>query len=124
MKLSKLKKPLSLAQKAHLTKGKLKAYRAWLFNRPKEPKLVTTYTGYRIDEKEYTKYKKYLISKAWGRVRKLAFEFYQNNCCTCGSRYNLQVHHRNYKNLYKETMIDVMLLCETCHDEHHRKNKY
>ena len=76
MRLSKLKKPLSLAQKAHLTKGKLKAYRAWLF---KQPKLVTTYTGYRIDEKEYNKYKKYLLSKAWNKVRKLAFEFYQNN---------------------------------------------
>lgn len=118
MKLSRLKKPLSLAQKAKLTKGKLKAYRGWLI---KQPKQVTTYTGYRIDEKEYNKYKKYLLSKEWQRVRIRAFEFYQNNCCKCGGRYNLQVHHRNYKNLYKETMIDVLLLCEDCHHDEHFK---
>lgn len=118
MRLSKLKKPLTLAQKARLTKGKLKAYREWL---KKQPKKVKTFTGYLIDEKEYKKYKKYILSKAWQKVRMQAFDFYQNNCCKCGNRYNLQVHHRNYKNLYKETMIDVMLLCETCHLEHHRK---
>ena len=121
MRFSKLKKPLSLAQKANLTKGKLKSYREWL---SKQPNKVRTYTGYLIEKKEYDKYKKYLLSKAWEKVRKLAFEFYQYNCCACGSRYNLQVHHRNYKNLYKETMIDVMLLCESCHEEHHKKNKY
>lgn len=101
-----------------LTKGKLKAYREWLL---KQPKQITTYTGYRIDEKEYDRYKKYLLSKEWQRVRIRAFDFYQNNCCKCGGRYNLQVHHRNYKNLYKETMIDVLLLCEYCHLEEHRK---
>jgi hypothetical protein len=116
MKFSKLKKPLTLAQKANLTAKNLKRYRAWLF---KQPKLVTTYTGYIIDEKEYNKYKKYLLSKEWQKVRILAFDFYQNNCCKCGGRYNLQVHHRNYKNLYKETMIDVLLLCENCHWQEH-----
>lgn len=118
MRLSRLKKPLTLEQKARLTKGKLKAYREWLL---KQPKKVKTYTGHLINEKDYNKYKKYLLSSAWQKVRKQALEFYQYNCCKCGNRYNLQVHHRDYKNLYKETMIDVLLLCENCHSDEHKK---
>lgn len=114
------KRHLTLAQKASLTSKQLKQYREWLL---KQPKQVTTHNGFKIDKKKYDKYKRYLLSDKWRKIRKKALEFYGNNCCKCGNKFNLQVHHRDYKNLYKENMIDLLVLCEPCHHEEHNPGR-
>lgn len=68
------------------------------------------------------KYYSYLKSQDWKSKRKYALEFYGYTCNLCGSKNNLEVHHRTYKNLGKEAMEDLMLLCESCHYKFH-KNK-
>lgn len=115
MKIIKYFKPLTLAQKARLSKNKLKGYREKL------KKITKTYTGFWIDKKAYNKYKRYIKSKWWQTKREQALEYYGNRCGNCGSRYSLQVHHKHYKTLYKEQMCDLMILCDPCHKEHHKK---
>jgi 5-methylcytosine-specific restriction endonuclease McrA len=108
---------LSLAQKARLSKKKLKRYR----NKTKNVKIVRSFTGVLVEKKKYDKYKRYIKSKWWALKKEQALDYYEHRCGNCGSRYSLQVHHKNYKTLYKEQMCDLMLLCETCHLEHHKK---
>jgi 5-methylcytosine-specific restriction endonuclease McrA len=72
----------------------------------------------RFDKKAYYEY---LQSYDWRKKRKIALEFYGRNCCLCGSTHSIQVHHRNYKNLFKENMEDLILLCESCHRNFHKK---
>lgn len=75
-------------------------------------------------KKDKQQYYNYLRSQQWMDKRKLALDFYGNNCGLCGSKFNLQVHHRNYKNIFKERMEDLMLLCESCHHRFHKKKSY
>lgn len=106
---------LSLAQKVALPKKKLKAYRKKLKS------ISKSHTGKFVDSKAYNKYQKYIKSSiVWKEKRLQALEYYQNQCCLCGSRFNLQVHHRHYKTLFKESMGDLLVLCKYCHSNHHR----
>jgi len=69
-------------------------------------------------------YHAYLQSEHWIRFRRKALAFHGNRCLTCGaspSDATLQVHHRNYGCLWHETMDDVLILCKTCHRNHHKK---
>lgn len=75
-----------------------------------------------LPSKNKQEYYNYLRSQPWRDKRKLALEFYGNNCCLCGSRHSIQVHHRNYRNIFHENMEDLILLCESCHKQFH-KNK-
>lgn len=67
-------------------------------------------------------YYEYLRGKKWAAFRIQALEYHGNRCGRCGSKFGLQVHHKTYKNLYKETFADVMLLCNSCHYVVHRKH--
>lgn len=67
------------------------------------------------------KYYRYLKSPQWKEKRRFALEFYGNQCGLCGSRYDLEIHHRSYKNIFRELMEDLMVLCETCHRTHHKE---
>jgi len=106
---------LSLAQKVMLPKKKLKAYR-------KKLKTISkSHTGKFIDSKSYNKYLKYIKSSLiWKKKRQEALEYYDNRCCSCGSKFNLQVHHKHYKTLFKESMNDLLVLCKYCHANHHK----
>lgn len=72
----------------------------------------------RTDKQQYYAY---LKSDQWREKRRAALQFYGNNCCLCGTRHNIQVHHRNYRNIFKESMEDLILLCESCHKTFHKK---
>lgn len=68
-------------------------------------------------------YHEYLRSEQWQAVRLKAFEHYGRKCLTCGKTENLHVHHNSYKNFKNESLKDVRVLCEKCHDEVHAKIK-
>lgn len=61
-------------------------------------------------------YREYLQSQHWSEIRKAALSFYGKRCSVCGSSKNkLHVHHVCYKNKGRESMADLIILCEHCH---------
>jgi hypothetical protein len=66
-------------------------------------------------------YNKYLSTYHWKHFRKEAYKFYNYECSLCKSKDNLNLHHKNYDNLGRETFNDVILLCNKCHKIHHGK---
>ena len=77
-------------------------------------------------------YKKYLNSDEWKEVRELVKQRDGNRCliCNCSEDKdegtNLSVHHRTYKNKFKErqNLGDLVTLCRSCHDIFHNIKKY
>jgi hypothetical protein len=67
------------------------------------------------------KYSEYLESKEWHAKVDIAMKYYGNNCVLCGNTKNLSAHHRTYKNLYNETVFDLIILCKRCHKFVHQK---
>lgn len=64
-------------------------------------------------------YSDYVSSKAWRAKREKALEYYGRACRLCGSRTQLEVHHITYENLGREEMMDLDILCHSCHAEIH-----
>lgn len=71
--------------------------------------------------KEY--YREYLKTKQWKFFRQQALDFYGRKCNKCESNLRLEVHHKHYKNLGKEELKDVEILCKNCHRLHHKRKK-
>lgn len=63
------------------------------------------------------KYQDYLKSAHWKSTRAIKMYNAGNKCENCGSIRRLQVHHKNYDNLYNEIDNDLKVLCEFCHKE-------
>lgn len=67
---------------------------------------------------ETDRYKEYLLSKNWKIIRNDIIA--ERVCCKCcGSKENLQVHHKTYKNIFNELPTDLELLCASCHVKRH-----
>jgi hypothetical protein len=65
-------------------------------------------------------YSEYLRSDHWQGIRALALRRAGNKCQMCSSRDFLQVHHNNYLRLWCEWPEDVIVLCDNCHEKHHK----
>lgn len=67
-------------------------------------------------------YRSYIQSAAWRRTRdrywasKLPTDCY---CCGTQRRPGFHLHHRTYKNLGDERLMDLVPVCPSCHDEIH-----
>lgn len=79
---------------------------------------------------EYLQYKKYLKSKEFKNVKKLAEERDGHKCMVCGRTrkdgINLTCHHRVYAHLYEGGEIeanDCITLCSICHKAIHSSKK-
>lgn len=79
-------------------------------------------------KKSRLNYKNYLQSEQWREKREMVFRFNGRQCVHCGSEKRLHVHHVTYENLGNEKLEDLMVLCESCHAEEHKRlkkiNKY
>lgn len=64
-------------------------------------------------------YHQYLESPQWAKKRRKAFKHYGKKCCRCGATGRLQIHHRHYRTLYRETVLDLEVLCGGCHENEH-----
>jgi hypothetical protein len=65
-------------------------------------------------------YIKYLHSRHWRNFKKRRGECkLKQSCVVCGSNYKLHLHHKTYKNIGKERLMDVDWLCEKCHNYLH-----
>jgi len=70
------------------------------------------------------KYHKYLESPEWDARRKWWLRRADWRCQFCNeSSQALHCHHRTYDRIYQEDPDDVIVLCQTCHDWHHKKPK-
>ena len=64
-------------------------------------------------------YQEYLNTDHWKEKRQEALEEYGYSCVLCGSGPNLEVHHRNYFNLWRENITkDLIVLCDKCHEKY------
>lgn len=57
----------------------------------------------------------YLSSDKWRKIRGKAIISSNNECVNCGSKVNLQVHHKTYDSLGNEDLGDLAVLCKSCH---------
>jgi len=75
-------------------------------------------------------YSEYLKSRHWQIVRHFAMQYYGWRCHDCSemAKPNMRgldygrthnVHHLNYRCLWKETPGDVVVLCLACHKRRH-----
>lgn len=80
-------------------------------------------TGARIDELRALPYAKYLRSPEWRRTRAAAL-LHAGHCCSLDVTHtgDLEVHHRTYDRLGAELPADLVVLCGSCHDLHHKAN--
>jgi 5-methylcytosine-specific restriction endonuclease McrA len=68
-------------------------------------------------------YKEYLKSKEWFDIRESLFTLRGKKCEKCGSKQSIQVHHIHYKNIFKEQLEDLMVVCKDCHKKIHGLDK-
>jgi hypothetical protein len=83
----------------------------------------------RLQALGYETYRGYLKSTHWADVRsrffrsKLVSRTTEGRICcgACGKcDVRLSVHHRTYKRLGREWMMDLMMVCDDCHSEVHK----
>src|SRR5690606_19121762 len=68
-------------------------------------------------------YERYIQSAAWRRKREAYWRSgLPKNCYVCDAerRPGMHLHHRTYKNLGSERLMDLVPLCPGCHDLVHR----
>ena len=66
-------------------------------------------------------YQKYLQTEHWQARRKLALDEAGHKCQVCGCKdRRLDVHHNSYDYLGDEPREDLIVLCDVCHERHHK----
>lgn len=67
-------------------------------------------------DSNYDKYREYLESNEWDKLRNARLIKDNFRCAICGKAEQLHVHHIFYPNEYgDENINDVITLCDTCH---------
>lgn len=61
----------------------------------------------------------YLRSDHWKRLREAKFAISGKSCQQCGGLKNIQVHHLAYRNIFDVGVIDLLVVCGTCHERLH-----
>src|SRR5699024_9786545 len=68
-------------------------------------------------------YQAYIQSAQWRAVRERYWNSKLNkNCyvCDCPRKPGMHLHHRTYKNLGNERLMDLVPVCSECHDFIHK----
>ena len=67
-------------------------------------------------------YDAYMQSLVWAGIRRRRLERSHYRCEKCGATKRLEVHHLTYERFGGgETMADLQVLCERCHDKIHNR---
>ena len=67
-------------------------------------------------------YNEYLKSDHWQKLRKLAWYKFPHKCSICGTKDDLVLHHRTYKDLGHESLNQITIICQTHHTAIHYEN--
>jgi 5-methylcytosine-specific restriction endonuclease McrA len=71
-----------------------------------------------------SKYREYLFSPEWKKIRESVLKRDDNRCRLCNSTSRLEVHHRVYPDVYgQEKLIDLITICKYCHKLFHDKRE-
>ena len=71
-------------------------------------------------------YKDYINSPEWRRKRE---QYWQSKlssncyCCDTPRHKGMHLHHRTYKNLGNERLMDLVPVCQACHSEIHKLHR-
>lgn len=69
-------------------------------------------------------YRDFMRSAEWLEIRRRVIFRDRAQCRQCGSRINLEVHHRTYARFGgREEMGDLITVCEACHKRIHNQHK-
>lgn len=69
-------------------------------------------------------YEDFIASETWKGIKKEVIGIQDKSCAVCGSVKNIQIHHKHYdKEFGTESNDDLMVLCESCHEEMHQEVK-
>lgn len=66
-------------------------------------------------------YKQYLASDHWQDLRRRvwASPLHKKRCYACGAKERLEVHHKTYRRIGHEWLMDLCLMCRECHQAAH-----
>ena len=79
------------------------------------------YYPYKRNAKAYYR-NVYLNSDHWKNLRKEKLA-QSPRCEKCKTYLSLDVHHKEYRNLYDVSLKDLQTLCRLCHDKEHKIKK-
>jgi 5-methylcytosine-specific restriction endonuclease McrA len=68
-------------------------------------------------------YLRCMASPQWEARRSAYFAKHRKRCAACGSKDDVQLHHRTYERMGRELDADLCPLCQRCHasvHDHHR----
>jgi len=76
----------------------------------------------RLAELRGMPYQQYLRTPEWRRTRAAAL-LHADNACSLDVTHTdgLEVHHRTYERLGTELVVDLAVLCHSCHQLHHKE---
>lgn len=87
--------------------------------KPQESRPIESKKQLLKDSMNKEQYASYLQSDHWKKLRRLKLESCGYKCNKCGSKFYLQVHHEQYRNIYNVTLKDLVVLCRYCHEKAH-----
>ena len=70
-------------------------------------------------KKKSLTYAEYLKTDRWKQKRLKVLKRAKYKCEICKINQAWQVHHKNYKRIFKEKLTDLIAVCETCHKGEH-----
>lgn len=78
----------------------------------------------KLAELGYPSYHAYLRGEHWADVRQRFMASKLPKCCGgCGAVHGLALHHRTYKRIGTERLMDVILVCKECHAKIHDRER-
>lgn len=69
-------------------------------------------------------YERYIGSERWAMRREAFFSTHERVCAACGTRDEIQVHHRTYARMGQELDGDLVALCQAHHSFVHQHHRY
>jgi 5-methylcytosine-specific restriction endonuclease McrA len=68
------------------------------------------------------KYEAYIRSTRWKNMRKDILRI-RDRCEGCGTKHFLELHHKTYERLGRESPSDLEVLCRSCHERADRERE-
>lgn len=119
-------KPLKRNDYSHQIEGEFDDHKFLEWKDAIKTEATHLYEGIRYRNNQnshYGKYRNYLRSDEWKRIRTNVLTRDQNTCRICKESPATEVHHLHYDNLFNEPLEDLIAICRACHELEHKKGE-